>query len=305
MMTLRNGFAQTLLILAIVLPAASSGRPACADLIGLWRFEGNLLDTTINKFHGTFGTLASSTFTPGGSPSFSSDTPFAGSSQSLDMSINTSASPQFAISLGNDSGLNPTDEMTLAAWFRTPPTSGPQAFVDRSDGTNSDRAYSFHINSQTANGSLASNWTRTSLTPHANVNTDFDGSGADFNDDTWHHVAVTLNSESNGGDGLLRMYVDGALEATAPAGEEIFSIHTNSLNTYIGAFGDGSVFEETLLDDVALFDTALTLSEINLVRNGNFFRFLPVPEPSTFTLAMVGLVPLVRRRRRLAGGKRA
>jgi len=82
-------------------------------------------------------------------------------------------------------------------------------------------------------------------------------------DNTWHHVAFTWTSTDVGGDGKIRAYVDGNLDATATTG------YGGSLATKcgtgvlrIGNFTGGGYPMQGILDELRIFDYARTQAQI-------------------------------------------
>ena len=71
---------------------------------------------------------------------------------------------------------------------------------------------------------------------------------------TWMHVAATY------GAGIMRLYVNGVQEGANLAGPA--SITLNNLALGIGAQSDGATTLQGAMDDVLLYNTALTASEI-------------------------------------------
>jgi len=81
-------------------------------------------------------------------------------------------------------------------------------------------------------------------------------------DNTWHHVAVTYS-----GSGLntgLKLYLDGALQSTSNQGTEINPI-TNSAPFNLGAQNDSQDFWNGNLDEVSVFNSELTASNITTI----------------------------------------
>lgn len=80
------------------------------------------------------------------------------------------------------------------------------------------------------------------------------GSGRIVDDNTWHHITVTYNGAN------IKFYVDGNLESSPSASGSITS--ENEI-FYIGRqIIDSSMPFNGLIDEVAVFDRALTLEEI-------------------------------------------
>ena len=122
----------------------------------------------------------------------------------------------------------------------------------------------------------------------AAVNGNIFSSGVDLLDGEWHHVAVTAV------DDWIVLYVDGKRVGSGEAsflggftGLNSISIGRNKDST---AGSGGQWFFDGLIDDVRVYDTALTHDEI--------IGLAAVPEPAGLALLMAGMVGLLCRRRR-------
>ncbi|MCG8586647.1 MAG: LamG domain-containing protein, partial [Pirellulales bacterium] len=116
-------------------------------------------------------------------------------------------------------------------------------------------------------------------------------------DTGWHHIVATT---VNGGG--VTLYVDGALQASgagpATIASETFELWIGNNPEQAARMWDG------LIDDVAIWDRALNLTEVQVIHNaglaGTSLGEIAIPEPSTFALfalGLVGLLGLGRRRR--------
>jgi len=110
--------------------------------------------------------------------------------------------------------------------------------------------------------------------------------GSALADDTWHHVAIVVpNATSTVND--VQYYIDGALVGNFSNGQNI--------NTGNGPLRMGDSYQDTgrdftgNLDDVRLYDSALTANEIAALA--------AIPEPGSLALLGLGGLLIARRRR--------
>lgn len=73
----------------------------------------------------------------------------------------------------------------------------------------------------------------------------------------WTHVTGVVDRRA----GEIRLYVDGSLQATQPIPANVGNV-SNSADLYIGKNHAGGLFHNGLIDEVEIFDRALTQSEI-------------------------------------------
>ncbi len=112
--------------------------------------------------------------------------------------------------------------------------------------------------------------------------------GTNLLDGQWHHVAVSYDSVT----GVHSLYVDGQFLGSRTA----FGIDVRPENFRIGTTNGLAEDFKGLMDDLAIFNRALTPAEILAVRAGDFSAF-GVPEPTTFALLGLGLFALMACRR--------
>ncbi|MGJ8697923.1 MAG: LamG domain-containing protein [Verrucomicrobiaceae bacterium] len=111
-------------------------------------------------------------------------------------------------------------------------------------------------------------------------------------DNLWHHIVATTQGS------VTKLYVDGVLNVTGGTGT-ILENGTNQL--WIGGNPDNGRQWNGMLDDVGMWDRALTDGEVALIHSqglsGTALGAITVPEPSSFALALLGGLGLLRRRR--------
>ena len=140
----------------------------------------------------------------------------------------------------DDSSLDITEKITLAAWIKTE-KSGEQVIVEKEGAST---GYSFFLNDE---GSFS---VRFNGDNSKRVNT----SSSYLNRiDKWVHFAATYDGSK------IRTYVNGMPDDSLAAA---FTIGTNSEVLSIGSYSDGSKKFMGYLDEVQIFHDALTLSHI-------------------------------------------
>ena len=76
-----------------------------------------------------------------------------------------------------------------------------------------------------------------------------------FNDDAWHFVVAVFNGDT------LSLYVDGALESSST--QSFSTSVSNTDNLIIGRYGSSSYWCQCCVDDLRIYNRALTASEIS------------------------------------------
>jgi hypothetical protein len=162
------------------------------------------------------------------------------------------------VDLGNPANLDfGTGDWTISAWIKTTQSGTADAdkgtvYAKGGDQTDGIR-YTLALNESQSG--------RMTLTTDDNADKVQTTATTAVNDDAWHHV-VGMRSEEE-----LRVYVDGALEATntVPAGYDLSG--TSQHKAYIGAITDNrdtslSKYFEGLIDDVRIYDYALSDTDL-------------------------------------------
>jgi len=155
---------------------------------------------------------------------------------------------------------------SMSTWVRTPSSPGGTRFICQSNPTGAGISMLFAINSGTSKFELqirdsSNNWIGIDSTA---------ASGS-----TWYHVGCTYDgTKSHTG---IKLYLNGSLEtSTSNISSGAYSAYNNGgYQLVIGGlvYNTSTNFYNasgTLQDDVAIFNTALTASEMNAVYNGNY-----------------------------------
>jgi len=149
----------------------------------------------------------------------------------------------------DDDLLEPASAITVSAWLR-PEKRGTQYVVKKGryasvDGFELSLASSGVAFVRFNQKSFGNRFRLDALSPYPTDGT------------TWTHVAATFDGT------VLRLYIDGALEASAPAAN--LSIEASTLPLSIGAQDDGSRPYEGAIDDVELWARALSAEEVAIL----------------------------------------
>lgn len=109
-----------------------------------------------------------------------------------------------------------------------------------------------------------------------------DSTQTTWNADTWYHIVVT------GDINQYKLYVDGVLNASV-TGSGSFRYAQAGLT--MGNRKEGSVGFSGAIDDVAVWNRALTADEVTYIHNN------VVPEPTTLLLVALGSIAALRRKK--------
>jgi hypothetical protein len=257
-------------VLAMALLLATSSE---ADVIGLWRFDGNTNDTSGNANHGSLMNGAS----------LSSDVPavLAGG-QSLSL-----AGGMQHVLVPHNSSLDITSSITISAWVKPVGNVGFDGVLAKnpSNGSMNNHAGNYELRIENASRRPhflyqrgAANDTAFALAPTAVVP-----------EGVWTHLAITAQA-----GGMVDFYLNGTFAESLPV-EATFGVpNTNPL--YIGSRADLFTTFNGFIDDVAVFDEVLTAGQIQQVANG-----VIIPEPSALVSVLIGtLLGAFRGRKSLA-----
>lgn len=240
--------ARTLITATIItLPLAAASAPAA--LVGLYRFEGNTLDSSGNGNHGTVQNAT------GAATTSNSPLPTPGQSLLLD------GTDEYVL-VPHSASLNITGQMTLAAWVNPGALGAFEAIIAKnpSNGSGSNHAGNYELRAE-SNRSLNFLYQRGGLN-----DTVGDSSGANrYVPQSWTHIAVTADGVNT------RFYIDGNLVATDPMTAGFGATNTNPL--FIGARADLGTDFAGRMDDVAIFNNVLTQAQINTIKMGDFSAF--------------------------------
>ena len=166
------------------------------------------------------------------------------------------------VDFGHDASLGTPTGLTVSAWLRIADNAGIRVALSKNLGLDNSSwqliaAHDANLYDPDA--------------PHAAVTLDTGSGGEAMIADlpaapplnTWAHLAMTYHV----GDGTLRMYLNGAEEATA-SDPLLRTLRLSTADLVAGAKSDLSKYYEGRIDDVAIWNRALTADEIAQIWDG-------------------------------------
>jgi len=214
-----------------LVPAASVGANPDPGIVGLWHLDdGTGSIASDSSGYGNDGTLQPSGSEPSWTPS-----------GNFDGALVFDGSNDYVL-VSDANSLDLTSEITLEAWIKAPSTghTNGDAIVWK-DGAYLIQYWNNKINAGvfTAGGWGGSSWLST----------------ASIFDDKCHHIALTYDGSN------MRLYIDGGLDTTKAWSGDIV---TNSNDLYFGCRTPTTNLFNGLIDEVRIWDEALSVDEIGL-----------------------------------------
>lgn len=171
------------------------------------------------------------------------------------------------VQVADSPSLDITGDITLDAWFRSDGPNGGMIINKENPAGPVRTGYALHVNppfpassAATANSVAVNFFSPTG--DHVGVNSRVSGDLTNYNDGVFHHIAGTYSVA----DGVARLYVDGQLLGTSTQAS-IASIGTNDLPLIIGARDGSPLPFAGLIDEVEIFNRALSAAEIQGIFN--------------------------------------
>ncbi len=241
-----------------------------ADTIGYWRFEEGSAGNTASGADSILDTAFANHGTPSGDPVYSSSVPvgsipLTGDSNGLSLDFDGVGD---TVLIGTDAALNSADPFTAEFWMNSSDaSSGQKLLVDKSHGFGDNTGWFFQTDGVGVLGFGLGNGGA------------FNGVGGPTNlfDGSWHHIAGTYDGAT------IEMFVDGVSQGTAAAG--VYNSNTRDIR--IGSARNNGRHFNGQIDELRISNTVLTPSQ-----------FLAVPEPTSATIMVLGIVGLLARRRK-------
>ena len=263
---------------AFLLLAAS----ADAALVASYTFTGNANDTSGNGNHGSvFG--ASLTTDRFGNP---------------DMAFRFDGDDDY-IDVAHADSLDITDGITISLWTKMDAAGSPiglnQYWVSKGTGgphyeDSPQNTFTFFLANYTTAPDMVQCYLSDGSTLHGILPPE-QAPGlhlANLDPDTWYHFAVTWDGD------LMKVYKNGI---PVPGAEQSFSGSINSLTADldIGRLGNGTRYFDGVIDDLLIYNRALSELEIQQIYDAPN----PVPAPASILLFSSGLLGIFGTRRKL------
>jgi hypothetical protein len=156
------------------------------------------------------------------------------------------------ITVADAAALRPTGAITVEAWIRFSVAQNNRGIVAKYSTGTSERAWALYV----ANDSVGRKVSFTIQTSGGTFNTSAVASSTDdLNDNAWHHVVCVFSPSAT-----LRLYIDGV--ANPQASSIPASIFSSTATLEIAAYNQASNFFEGVIDEVAIYPTALSAERI-------------------------------------------
>ena len=230
---------------SIFLGSSLNLNPLSSGLVGYWPLDGATTNWTSNTTrdlsgNGNTGQLLSmSTTTSPVAGKIGSALKFNGVNGTA---RNTSPSN---LNIGNGT------DYSFSVWAQTNSSAGGQILTFIKGSTNSNDQTGIYFSAGVPRGQLRDSQDGTSVEAADGVNKA---------DGKWHHYVFTVTRNTSTG---MKFYVDGTLVGTANPTSESQTFNTSSLN--IGSYSGSSLFFLGTIDDVRIYNRALSAQEIALL----------------------------------------
>jgi hypothetical protein len=168
------------------------------------------------------------------------------------------------VDCGNDNSLRANSNITVMMWLRTSATNNSD-FIARSDTTLSKRCWTIYHSTQKlrvqVNATGGTSAADRIIHEHDNA----------INDGEWHHVCFSFSANT------LNLYIDtNNTNNTVIDNGTVSSIYDSDVNLTIGARLANSLpsqFSDADINDIRIYNTALTATEIAAIYNQTSYRY--------------------------------
>lgn len=171
------------------------------------------------------------------------------------------------VALGNPVSLQITETITLSAWIKSNDKSEKKRIINKLDSGAGQQSYTLFTGT---NGKVIFKFWTGGVAKSVSSTTD-------IVDGNWHQVIATYDGSS------MRIYIDGVLEATTSS--ITGAIDNDSSNVDIGRKADNNQFFNGQIDDVRIYNRALSSEEVLSLFQGRIksLRYVVLTPTSAIT----------------------
>jgi len=162
------------------------------------------------------------------------------------------------VTMGDTLDFERTDAFSLSAWIKRGSTGVNDSIVSKMESSGSYRGYFLYITSSNKIRFILRNVNTTS-------NRLFVDSTSSITSGNWNHILVTYDGSSSGSG--VKIYINGVSDTVTTSGTLSATI-LNSSPFNIGARNSNSLFATATIDEVSVFNTELSASNVTSIYNG-------------------------------------
>lgn len=223
-----------------------------SDLVGWWKFDDNLNDTSGYGNNGTWGGAGSPIYVDGVPGKSGKATEFNGSSDYV----------QISSSLGGT--LDGIPGASLSMWIRlnSDQNSAANSGIIQLSGYDSSNGNLYYYTDSSRDGGIWLDIFRTNRVFTGDWQPTFPGTA-------WHNLAVTTTPGANG----WKMYLNGILRYQT-TGESSVSVNSSLFGGFRIGQNSGGRQLGGRIDDVRIYSRALTSGEIDKIYAGTKYKYL-------------------------------
>lgn len=169
------------------------------------------------------------------------------------------------IDAGGASSLNITTAITITAWIKTSNNTQAQTIIEKTNTANPWNGYAVNLGSN--DSVVCGGYGYLSYWPgNYPTNSWVCSNSSNYNNGNWHHIAIVHSGTT------VTFYKDAVSDGTATVGSRT---NNSSTNLFIGQNSLSSRRFSGQIDDVRIYNYALTATQVKSLYNGGSVRFGP------------------------------
>ena len=162
------------------------------------------------------------------------------------------------VTMGDTLDFERTESFSLSAWIKRGTTGVDDSIVSKMESSGSYRGYFLYITNSNKIRFILRNVNTTS-------NRLFVDSTSTITNTNWNHILVTYDGSSSGSG--VKIYINGVSDTVTTTGTLSATI-LNSSPFNIGARNSNSLFATATIDEVSVFNSELSQSDVTSIYNG-------------------------------------